>query len=169
MSVTIREANPQDAAKLITYVTSLLEEPASFLEMSKGEFTLTIEEEMKFLDDCRKSENSIFIVAEKNGQIIGNLTCIGSHRVKVKHNVVLGISVDKSHRNSGIGSRLMEYAIKWAQKTQIVKRIELYVFKTNDRAIHLYKKYGFVIEGEKQKAIKVNDDYINEYIMALAI
>lgn len=169
MSVTIREANPEDAASLITYVTSLLEEPASFLEMSKGEFTLTIEEEMKFLDDCRKSKNSIFIVAEENGQIIGNLTCLGNHRAKIRHNVVLGISVEKRYRNRGVGSRLMEYAITWSKETQIVKRIELYVFKTNDRAIHLYRKFGFVIEGEKQKAIKVNDDYINEYIMALTI
>ena len=169
MSVIIREAVPKDAAELVKFVTTLLEGSESFLEMAKGEFTLTVGEEEKFIQDCRKSENSIFIVAEKSGEIIGSLICVGSERIRIKHNTVLGMSVMEKYRNQGIGSQLLEYVITWAKKTKIVKRIELHVFKTNVRAIHLYRKYGFKIEGEKQNALKVNDKYINEYIMALSI
>lgn len=169
MPVTIREAHPGDAANIITYVNELLEEPASFLEMSKGEFTVSVEEERKMLEDCRKSENSIFVVAEEEGQIIGLLICTGRDRIKIKHNTVLGMSVDKRYRNRGIGSKLLEYAIDWARSTKVVKRIELYVFTTNERAIHLYEKYGFVTEGEKQNALRMDGEYINEYIMALLI
>ena len=169
MSITIREANPEDAANMIAYVNALLEEPESFLELSKGEFTMTVEEERRFLENCWQSPNSIFIVAVENGRIVGQLICNGSGRAKVKHNVVLGMSVDQEYRGRGIGSLLMEYAIDWAKESDIVKRIELYVFKTNSRAIHLYQKYGFVIEGEKQKAVRINNEYINEYIMALMV
>ncbi|HKI46776.1 MAG TPA: GNAT family N-acetyltransferase [Balneolales bacterium] len=169
MSIIIREARPEDAAKMIAYVNALLEEPESFLELSKGEFTLTVGEEMRFLENCWISPNSIFIVAADDGKIVGQLLCNGSRRAKVRHSVVLGMSVDQKYRDKGIGSMLMEYAIEWAKGTSIVKRIELYVFKTNKRAIHLYEKYGFVIEGEKQKAIKINGEYINEYIMALMV
>ena len=166
MSITIREARPEDAEKIIAYVNALLEESESFLELSKGEFTMTAEEEKNFLEDCWKSLNSIFIVAVENGKIVGQLICNGSSRAKVKHSVVLGMSVDQKYRDVGIGSMLMEYAIEWAKESKIVKRIELYVFETNSRAIHLYEKYGFVIEGEKQKAIRMNGEYINEYLMA---
>jgi len=169
MSVIIREANPKDAAKLINYVNALLEEPISYLEMAKGEFKLTIKDEKKFIEDCKKSENSIFIVAEESGEIIGSLTCIGRERIKIRHNTVLGMSVKKEYRNQGIGSRLIEYAINWAKGTGVIKRIELHVFETNSRAINIYNKYGFIIEGKKQKSIKVNGGYVNELIMALYI
>ena len=169
MSIIIREANPEDAEKHIEYIKAILDEPISFLEMSKGEFTHTIDEEKEFLQSCKASKNSKFIVAEEKGKIIGSLNCIGSERVKIKHNTVLGMSVKEEYRDKGIGSKLLEYAIDWAKSTGVVKRIELHVFGTNSRAIHLYKKYGFEIEGEKQKAIKINNEYINELIMALSI
>ncbi len=169
MSITIREAHPEDAAKIIAYVNALLEEPESFLELSKGEFTLTVKEEMRFLENCWNSPNSIFIVAAEDEKIVGQLLCNGNTRAKVRHNVVLGMSVDQKYRGKGIGSILIEYAIDWAKGTNIVKRIELLVFKTNNRAIHLYEKYGFVKEGEKQKAVRINGEYINEYIMALMV
>lgn len=167
MSLIIKEAVPEDAERLLKYMSIILEEPDSFLEMSEGEFILTEEEEAKFLEDCSAAENSIFLIAENEGEIIGTLLCLGSGRKKIKHNTVLGMTVRPDFRNRGIGSRLMEHAVKWGKENKTVKRIELHVFKTNDRAIHLYRKYGFVIEGEKQKTICVNDNYINEYIMAL--
>jgi hypothetical protein len=45
MPVIIREASPNDAAKLVNYVNALLEEPISYLEMAKGEFGFTVEDE----------------------------------------------------------------------------------------------------------------------------
>lgn len=169
MPVKIREAVPGDAPRHIEYMNALLENSESFLEMSRGEFKHTVEEEKKFLDDIKKSENSVFILAEDDGEIVGYLVCIGSERIKIKHNTVLGVTVKEGYRDKGIGSRLLEYAINWAKGTGVVKRIELHVFSTNSRAIHLYKKYGFVLEGEKQKAIKINDEYINELIMVLPV
>ena len=169
MPLLIREARPNDAARLIDYMNNLIDEPVTSLEMSKGEFDLTLEEETEFLDRCSKSENSIFLIAENDHKILGTVLCIGSNRIKVRHNTVLGITVDKNFRDKGIGSQLMEQAIKWAKDTGVIERIELQVFKNNDRAIHLYKKYGFIIEGEKQKAIKINGEYVNEYIMTLTI
>lgn len=169
MNITIREAKPEDAGKLISYVTTLIEEPSSFLEMSKGEFTLTFDEEKKFIRECNESENSIFIVAEEKDAIIGNLICKGSNREKIKHVTSLGIAVKKEYRDRGIGTKLLKKAIDWAKGNEHVKRIELNVFETNKRAIHLYKKYGFVIEGKKKGAIFMDGGYINEIIMSIQV
>ena len=169
MEINIRKAVPDDAPKIIEYMNALLQNSESYLEMSRGEFKHTVEEEKSFLDYAGKSGNSVFLLAEDDGEIVGSLVCVGSERIKTKHNTMLGITVKEEYRNKGIGSRLLEFAINWAKETGVVKRIELHVFNTNGRAIHLYKKYGFTIEGEKQKAIKINDEYINEIIMALHI
>ena len=45
-------------------------------------------------------------------------------------------------------------------------RVELDVFENNERAIHLYKKYGFVVEGKKKYATKRFGKYDTEILMA---
>lgn len=47
------------------------------------------------------------------------------------------------------------------------EKISLSVFSTNKRAINLYKKFGFEIEGVKKKEIKIDEEYVDEILMAL--
>ena len=169
MEVIIREAQLSDAAQIIAYVNRLIEEPNSNLEMSPGEFTHTVEEEAGFLSDFTQSENSIYLVAEIEGKIVGSLNCKGSHRQAIRHAVTLGMSVDKAYRNKGIGGQLMTHAIEWAKGTGIVKRIELAVFERNAIAIHLYQKFGFEIEGKRRKAGFREGAYHDGLIMALLL
>jgi ribosomal protein S18 acetylase RimI-like enzyme len=64
MQITIREARPSDAQKLIAYMQELTQEPGIHLSWSPGEFNLTVDEERKFLEDHLEADNSIFLVAE---------------------------------------------------------------------------------------------------------
>lgn len=169
MEVIIREARPSDAAQIIAYVNRLIEEPNSNLEMSPGEFTHTVEQEAGFLSDFAQSENSIYLVAEVEGKIVGSLNCRGSYRKAIRHAVTLGMSVDQAYRGQGIGSQLMARAIEWAKDTGIVKRIELAVFERNVIAIHLYQKFGFEIEGKRRKAGFRDGAYHDGLIMALLL
>ena len=59
----------------------------------------------------------------------------------------------------------MEELISWARAVG-VKRIELSVVEGNDRAIRLYEKFGFSLEGVKRKAVLLEDGYRNVLIMA---
>jgi ribosomal protein S18 acetylase RimI-like enzyme len=84
------------------------------------------------------------------------------------HRGTLGMGVHADFRRRGIGTRLIDEAISRA-KDQRLERIELEVFASNTPAITLYKKTGFVIEGVKKKARKLDgvcDDMIQ---MALFI
>ena len=45
-------------------------------------------------------------------------------------------------------------------------RVELTVYADNERAIHLYEKYGFVKEGVKRKAAISCGQYKDEILMA---
>ena len=54
---------------------------------------------------------------------------------------------------------------KWATDHKI-HRLELTVMSHNERAVNLYQKMGFKIEGIKQDSLLVNDEYVDEYYMA---
>ncbi len=71
MEVTIRAAQPSDAEQIIPNINRLSKEPASNIELSPGEITRTVEEEGNILASFARSPNSLFLVAEISGKIVG--------------------------------------------------------------------------------------------------
>ncbi len=169
MEINIREAQPADAEKLIAYVHRISNEPGIHLELSPGDFTMSVEQEQEFLRHCADSDTSVFFIAEVGDEIIGALNCSGSHRRKIRHVTTLGISLAKEYRNQGIGHLMMKRAIEWAKSTGIVTRIQLSVFERNQPAIHIYKKFNFAIEGRRINSIYRDGEYQDTFIMALLL
>lgn len=167
MQVTIREATRADAESIIAHGQCLATEPNIDIPLAPEEFNPTIEEEQQTLSDYAASDNSIFLLAEVEGQIIGVLECKGGKRKATRHVVALAMSIRKDWRNRGVGSALMTRAMEWAKNTHVVKRIELFVYARNGAAIHLYKKFGFEEEGRLRGAIYQHGEYIDDLIMAL--
>jgi ribosomal protein S18 acetylase RimI-like enzyme len=54
----------------------------------------------------------------------------------------LGMLVDERYRGQGVGAALLEHLIAWAQ-TRGINALALLVFPHNERAIALYRKFGF--------------------------
>ena len=67
--ILIREAVPSDADELIAHVNALADEVGIYIALSSGEFKLTSDEERKFLEEFASSKNSIFLVADFEGEI----------------------------------------------------------------------------------------------------
>lgn len=63
----------------------------------------------------------------------------------------LGVAVLKKYWSQGIGSLLVDEAIYWFENFSSLEHLVLDVFSDNQRAIHLYKKYGFVKTNETQE------------------
>jgi len=59
------------------------------------------------------------------------------------------VAVDKTARRRGVASALMEAAFFWARETGL-HSIFLEVRKSNEAAIGLYKKFGFLPVGERK-------------------
>jgi RimJ/RimL family protein N-acetyltransferase len=97
------------------------------------------------------------------------LTLEGARRRNVRHSAVLGITVARGWRGQGIGRRLIEQAIAWAQETCIITRIELHVFARNRGAIHLYETCGFQVEGTRRRAVLRDGEYLDDLVMALLL
>ncbi len=165
--ITIREAKPEDAADLIAFVKSLEEEQDIDVPLSPGEFAVTVDEEKELILKYKGSDNSMFFVAEKKGEIIGMLNCKGGERKAFKHAAEMGMSVKLGFRGLGVGQMLLRRAIGWAGKNKCVKRLNLNVYARNKKAINLYKRFGFVEEGSHKCAIYQDGIYLDNLTMAL--
>jgi putative acetyltransferase len=111
----------------------------------------------------------VAFVEEKNEQrIIGSASLKFNSQEALKHKAELGLTVHDDYQNIGIGTALLKHVIDIARMKKLSK-IFLLVSTDNERAIHMYKKAGFEIEGKLCKESYVNDKYRNEYRMAFFI
>jgi len=168
-NLIVREAQPEDAARCIEYMQTLAAEANIGIGLSAGEFTLTVEQEAQFIQEMAQSDNSLFLVAEVDGRIIGVLTMQGGKRKSNHHAASLGITAAKGCRNQGVGNALMQAVVAWAKASGTLKRIGLTVYTDNQPAIHLYEKYGFVVEGQSKKAIFRDGQFHDVLQMALLL
>lgn len=164
----LRKAQTSDAAAIVAYLQNIADE-SDFLSFGKGEFTITPKEEEKYIVSVDKSDNQLVLVAEIDGEIAGVLTISANVKPRMRHIGVLGISVQKKHWNQGIGHILLQEMIRWAESGKVLRKINLLVSCENERAIHLYKKYGFEIEGCLRRDMWINGQFKDAYQMGKLI
>ena len=85
-------------------------------------------------------------------------------RIRLKHMGNLGICVQKKAWGIGVGKYLMEYALEKAKEGGLTK-VNLDVRIDNEKAIHLYEKFGFEKEGTIKKCLFIDGVYYDNYIM----
>lgn len=107
------------------------------------------------------------LVALADGRIAGfaGLHAAGKspRRAHVMH---LGITVAGEWQGKGVGRRLMKELVELADNWLNVFRIELTVFTYNERAIALYRRFGFEIEGTHRAYALRDGRYADTYSMA---
>lgn len=88
------------------------------------------------------------LAAEIAGEVVGTggLHPVGP-QLRRRHVGVLGIAVAPDAQGQGVGRALMQAMCDYADRWWGLLRIELTVFADNERAISLYRRHGFVVEG----------------------
>lgn len=96
--------------------------------------------------ELTEDKNSIFLVAEKAGEIIGG--CGLTHILDEGdiHNVM----VTPAYRGQGIATQMLEKLLEEGRK-QGISEFTLEVRVSNEPAIRVYEKLGFVSEGIRPK------------------
>jgi ribosomal protein S18 acetylase RimI-like enzyme len=113
-------------------------------------------------------DNRPHYVAIHKATVIGWCDISSLNRPVFAHAGVLGMGVLSEFRGFGIGKALIAAAIARAKEIGLT-RIELTVREENHRAIALYEKVGFVVEGIKKQSTLIDGNYSNDLCMALLL
>ena len=77
------------------------------------------------------------------------------------------MSVHKDYWGQGIGILLLDSLLKWANDNSAVTKIHLSVRTDNHRAIDLYQRKGFVVEGTIRNDFFLDGTYYDHHLMGL--
>lgn len=110
--------------------------------------------------------HELFLVAERDGTVVGNAGLMPMTHVRRRHVMGLGLVVATASKGQGVGSALMQALVDWADQWAQVLRLELTVFSDNEPAIALYRKFGFEIEGTHRGYALREGEFIDVHTMA---
>ena len=153
----LRSPELTDAEELVKFVKTTSGE-TDFVIRYPEEADIPVEQEQFFLKYLNEAARDLMVLAEVDGKIAGNcqFSEIGKSRLKVRHRCSFAIALYKEYWGLGIGSALIELMSEKAVENGY-EQMELEVVSSNERAIGLYKKMGFVKTGEIPDAMKFKD------------
>ena len=164
----LRQAIEQDAVGIIQYMNCVCGE-SDYLAFGRGDIDWTVEKERTFIREHLDSENKLLVIAEVQGSINGIVGFTGDERKRMRHTGEFGMAVSQKYWGIGLGSALIECMIEWAKASGIVRKINLRTRVDNQRALRLYKRFGFINEGLVSRQFKVADTFYDAYFMGLHI
>lgn len=102
--------------------------------------------ESYFIGEMIRAGDSLVLVAEADGEVVGNVLVTTERSSVSDHVGTLSIAIRDGWRDVGIGTALMRAAQDWTRERGLVK-LALGVFPDNARAIAVYEHVGFAREG----------------------
>ena len=163
MSITVRRASVQDAAAYarimgdVSVYPGLMQMPYTNDDLWRARLT----------EFSAPGKTDLMLVAELDGAVVGTagLHPAGASQRR-RHALSLGISVGAQAQGQGVGSALMAALCDYADNWVGVLRLELSVYTDNAKAIGLYKKFGFVMEGTLRGYAMRDGQLTDVYAMA---
>ncbi|SHH43513.1 GNAT family N-acetyltransferase [Tepidibacter thalassicus] len=165
--ILVRQVEMSDAEQLLNVIPTIDRE-TEFMIRSRDEFSLSLDQEQKFIASKMNNPKDLFLIALFGDKIVGSLVFSGSTLKKYSHFGEFGMGILKDYWGMGIGTMLLEELIVWAKQNEIHK-INLKVVESNERAIRLYEKFQFVYEGTIENGVLINDTYSRLLIMGRTI
>ncbi|HKP24790.1 MAG TPA: GNAT family N-acetyltransferase [Dongiaceae bacterium] len=114
-------------------------------------------------------DTQIGLVATVAGEVVGNIGLTRFTRPRRAHVGEIGMAVRDDWQGKGVGSALLEAALDLADNWLGMRRIELHVHADNARAVALYRKFGFEVEGTHRAYAIRNGVYVDSLSMARLI
>jgi hypothetical protein len=152
-----------DLPELVEALNSVIHE-GKFLFMNSE---ITDMEEGKWFQRSTKA-GMLYLVGRVDGKVVGGAS-IHPFTDKRSHVAEFGIFIRDGYRNVGLGTGLTKAFVKVAEEHGF-EILQLSVYATNKRALHVYKKCGYKECGKLSHDIKFLDDtYTDRILMELPL
>jgi len=159
MSVEIRHSRKED----IPGIRDIYAQSSCYAETLQLPYP-SIDKWEKFLGNI--PENFYSIVAVLDGKIVGQIGMEVFTNPRRKHVSNMGMAVSEEHQQSGVGSKLLEAMLDLAFNWLAIRRVELEVYTDNEKAIGVYEKFGFKVEGTARGYAFRDGKYADVHLMA---
>ena len=155
--ITLRSPEERDAEAMIALLKQVFGE-TPYLLRTPEEFGLSVEDERKWLRAREDDPRGAFIVAWDGDRPVGTVSVMEvSPLSRLRHRSRLGICLLKAYWGRGVGTRMMETAL------------ELEVDAENERAIALYRRFGFEEYGRLPGATRRDGQFFDELLMVKSL
>ena len=144
-TVILRTPKWEDLDDFLELINSLVDEKAEIYVTEK----VTREEEAKWLLEVinhLERDEDFFLAAEVGKKVIALAEFKIKNDDKEHPAGAIGIIVKKGYRNLGIGTEILKTLLEQAAFFGL-QNMTINAFATNKRAIHVYKKVGFIESG----------------------
>lgn len=160
LEVKIRKATPDDAES-ISQIWEFVCAERIYTAVSTP---FTAKQENEYISSL--SEREGIFVAEFNNEVVGFLSLDLWSKVidSFKHVGTIGTFILPEWRGKGISYILANHTFDFAKANDYIK-IVIYVRKGNERAIKFYQSLGFLIKGELEHQVLIDNVYENEVFM----
>lgn len=162
MEIEIRAICPEDATqvwalrKMQGVMENILALPDERIDFVEG-----------FINGLGEHSHQFVAVVKEDGrELVAGTAGLHTGTGRQRHSAGLGIMVHKDFQGKGIGKALMHALIDLADNWLMLVRLELCVFADNEKAIALYEKMGFEVEGKRKMASIRAGEYADELSMS---
>ena len=159
---TLRPGRPTDGRALARLFADVRAE-GRWLITTPG--AISEPSEAFWISEMIRADEHLVLVAEADGELVGNVLVSVDRGQATEHIGVLSILLADGWRDVGIGTELIGAAQRWSADRRL-RKLSLGVFPDNARAIAVYERAGFVREGLRRLQYHSDDTFRDEVLMA---
>ena len=166
-TLILRDPTLDDAQEMVDYLKIVGSETDFLLADENGIEGLTLQGEIDWITGTLSAANTKMFVGTIDGEIVLVCDVRAAGRPRIAHVGGVAISIKRNCWRLGIGSIAMQAMVDFAKSTNFLRTLSLEVREGNERAISLYKRFGFVEIGRHKAKINVRGTYYDEILMDL--
>lgn len=147
----------------VTGLHRWLNDPESLLLI--GRAPMSYDEALQHFEQKKQNGDLVLAIENEEQQLLG---WIFLKNIEHEHGRAgIGVLLSPEHRGKGYGKMALEQMIHLGFRQLRLHKIYLTTRSLNERAVNLYEKIGFVIEGRLRQHAFVNGVYYDTIFMGL--
>jgi RimJ/RimL family protein N-acetyltransferase len=113
-----------------------------------------------------ENSDNLLLFVEKDSNLVGMMGFVRVDSLKSNHKAFIwGVYIDSEARGNGLGRKMMTQIMNHARHIEGLRQVQLGVATNNTAALKLYQSFAFTIWGTEPEALKVGDEFYDEYYM----